>query len=279
MINKDNDLNIQGCNMLSLLSKNSMRNYLDRYGPKFRGNFADNHQIHGGIFKVVSFNIKFGEKVDHAIYELSEFEELRNADIILLQEMDANGTECIAKTLNYNYIYYPASVHTHHDKFFGNAILSKWLIQNEEKVILPHENPKNGQRRIATSATIKIGKNSIEICSVHTETLWLQKLKRLDQVENIKHHILKLKDIKYAIIGGDFNTLEKKDINATTRIFKTIGFDWATESVGSTSKVLLGLKKTTLDHIYTKGMKIVSTGKVEATKASDHFPVWVTLRI
>ena len=58
--------------------------------------------LRGGAIKVVSYNISFAEHIDLAIQELGEFED---ADVILLQEMDEAGTELVAKSLKYDYVY------------------------------------------------------------------------------------------------------------------------------------------------------------------------------
>ena len=39
-----------------------------------------------------------------------------------------------------------------------------------------------------------------------------------------------------------------------------------------------GLIPFTLDHIYTKGLDVMACGKVEHAEASDHLPLWTTLR-
>ncbi len=249
------------------------RNYLHPDGPKWKGNFATEVPFPLEGIKVVTFNIKLAQKIEHAIHDLRELPELQDADIILLQEMDDKGTEQIAKILHYNYVYYPASVHSRYDNHFGNAILSKWPISEETKIILPHESPRNNQRRIAVSATVTIDQIPIKVYNLHTETIWLRGSKRREQVKHIAEHISRQQPREYAIVGGDFNTVRKKNVEEITQIFKKVRFEWATEGMGSTSKIFLPL-----DHIYTKGWHILDAGKVENTKASDHFPVWVILK-
>ncbi len=108
---------------------------------------------------------------------------MKEADIILLQEMNEEGVDKIAKSLEYNYVYYPASIHTHHGKNFGNAILTKMQISDSQKIILPYQNPKNGQKRIAVSATILINDYKVLVYSVHTETFWLSSRQRGSQLD------------------------------------------------------------------------------------------------
>jgi hypothetical protein len=121
-------------------------NYNDESEPVFIGSFAETPPDFSEDLTVISSNTHFVENIGLAIEELGE---IPNIDILLLQEVDEIETERIARALKQNYVYYPASVHTKHDKNFGNAILSNWPIKESEKLILPHENPKNGQIRIA----------------------------------------------------------------------------------------------------------------------------------
>jgi endonuclease/exonuclease/phosphatase family metal-dependent hydrolase len=34
-----------------------------------------------------------------------------------------------------------------------------------------------------------------------------------------------------------------------------------------------------LDHLFVKGMEVVSSGKVEDAAASDHLPIWLSVRL
>ena len=84
-----------------LLSCNKVDNFLEIDTPRFSGNFATESTNTPDEIKLVSFNIEFGIKLEEAIEELQTSENLRDADIILLQEMDEVGTETIAQTLEY----------------------------------------------------------------------------------------------------------------------------------------------------------------------------------
>lgn len=256
-----------------LLSCAVTTNFLEPDAPRFRGHFAaDTRSVPAPHLKVVTFNIAAAKKIDCAIEEMLTFEELRDVDILLLQEMDETGTARIAEALHYNYIYYPIAIHRQFKQYFGNAILSKWPIQEEEKVILPHANPKDQQRRIAVAATICIENERVKVYSVHTETIWLSQAKRREQVKALVEHIAAQQTFPYIIVGGDFNTVWKKDVQANTLLFNTNQLDLASAGVGSTVSPFLHL-----DHIYTKGLRVIANGKVNRSQASDHAPVWVLL--
>jgi len=258
-----------------LVSCGPTSNYLDTLEPQFEGNFANQSSDFSGTIKVVSYNISFANQIDRAIHELSEFDDLKDADIILLQEMDETGTEAIAQALSYNFVYYPASISQSNDKNFGNAILAKWPIDASEKIILPHKSPRNQQIRIAVKAIVTIDETEILVYSVHTETFWLGRQKRDDQIDTLVRSIDT--SFQYIVVGGDFNTLTPRSIEELEDSFGEIGMEQATQDVGYTAQY--GSFKFVLDHIFTKGMTVVEAGNSEEAKASDHLPIWTKLRL
>jgi endonuclease/exonuclease/phosphatase family metal-dependent hydrolase len=250
------------------------RNYLSPDSPRFTGSYADHPDIFNDTLKVVTFNIKFAREVNQAIETLRDSTALSGADIILLQEMDETGTEKIAKSLHYDYIYYPATVHPQTGRDFGNAILSRWPIQDVRKIILPYEFFLNKTRRIAVAATLKIDDLSLRVYSVHTATVVLSEEKRLAQADSILRSISR--SLPYIIVGGDFNTMFEKNVKDLDRIFQANGFIRASRGAGATIEA--GPVEFTMDHIYTKGFVVLSTGVVE-TDASDHLAEWVIIAI
>lgn len=256
------------------LSCSPVQNYLSPDGPKFLGKYSKDFPVFNGSIRVVTFNIAFGEKIDQAIYELNEYPELKGADIILLQEMDESGTELISQVLQYNYVYFPATIHRHHRKNLGNAILSKWPIEDEKKTILPHTYIIGKTRKIAVSAKILIKELEVLVYSVHTATILLSKQKRISQADSIIKSIPENTD--YVIVGGDFNTVGSWNVEDLETIFRDNGFIRASEDAGATVKI--GPFHLTSDHIFVKGMRVLDSGAFEKSKASDHSPVWVILK-
>ena len=243
-------------------------------GPGFVGQLAPGPPEFDGRVKVVSYNIRFGQEIDLAVRELVELEELREADIILLQEMDETGTAQIADILGYNFLYYAASIHNHHGRYFGNAILSKWPMKDHGRIVLPHRSPKDGQQRIAVQATAIVDGLEVLVYSVHTETAWLSAGKRADQVESLLGNIAP--DHPCVIVGGDFNTLTPGAVRDLERRFEAAGLERASGGAGPTVRFeSLGL---TLDHIFVRGMAVLAAGTAQEVASSDHLPVWVVLR-
>ncbi len=273
MVNKTSIVVLLFTACILLASCGPANNYLDALEPQFIGDFSDQSSDFSGTIKVVSYNISFAKNIDPAIYELSEFDDLKDADIILLQEMDETGTEAIAQALGYNFVYYPASIHNRHDKNFGNAILAKWPIHASEKIILPHKSPRNQEIRIAVKAVVTIDGLEILTYSVHTETFWLGPEKRDAQIDTLVKSIDP--GYQYIVVGGDFNTLTPGSIKELEESFSGIGMERATQGVGYTAQY--GPLKFALDHIFTDGMTVIEAGKSEAVEASDHLPIWAKL--
>lgn len=260
---------------LLLFSCESIENYDNPEEPLYTGSYVDTPPEDNGEIKVISWNIKFSEKIDEAIAELSTVEELQDADILLLQEMDEEGVEQIAQALNYNYVYYPASIHSEHGKNFGNAILARWPISDPKKLVLPHKNPKNNQIRIAVQAIVTVGDKEIEAYSVHTETIWLDPLRRNQQIDALAADVDKA--YTYGLVGGDFNTATPGSIGALTKRFEEVGYNRVSEGLGYT--VVKSGIKFDIDHIFAKEMSFIDGGVWRETEASDHFPVWVELQL
>jgi endonuclease/exonuclease/phosphatase family metal-dependent hydrolase len=252
-----------------------IENYEESDGPLFDGEYAETPVVDDGVIKLISWNIKFGEEVETAIAELQETAELQNADFILLQEMDETAVADIAQALNYNYIYYPASVHNQHDKNFGNAILSQWPLSDPQKILLPHENPKNEQTRNAVKATAVIGEHEIDVISVHTETAWLSAEKRNEQIDALVAAIDP--EAEMVIVGGDFNTIRQAEVTAVADRFAEVGMTQL--SAGAEPTVMkLGLKFSP-DHVFARGLSLIENGVWQETEASDHFPVWLEMSL
>jgi len=247
-------------------------NYPDPRGPVFRGDFARALPSFDGRVQVVSWNIRFGEEVETAVTELRHNPNLRRADVLLLQEMDETGVAQIAQSLAFNYVYFPASVHSHHGRNFGNAILSPWPLSQPEKVLLPYANPSNAQRRIAAKAVVTIGGAPLVVYSAHTETYWLGRRGRSAQADALAAAVPGGETA--VIVGGDFNTVTPADVVRLAGQFTAVGLERASAAAGPTVAVA-GID-VAADHIFARALPVLAAG-VEETAVSDHRPVWVTL--
>lgn len=261
--------------LLLVTACNGMTNYLDESGPLFSGQYAPAPPAFDGELKVVNWNIKFGEEIEAAIEVLQTTPELQSADILLLQEMDETGVEAIARALALNYVYYPASVHTHHDRNFGNAVLSKWPLSDPAKLVLPYQNPKNQQRRIAVRAVAQVGAMPVAAYSIHSETVWLPGPMRREQILSLVEGVPA--QPAHVVVGGDFNTVTDSAITDLDELMAE--GDLVRVSAGAGPTVSAGGLEFTLDHIYARDFVARQTGVVTGTAASDHAPVWVKLEL
>ena len=260
---------------LLLQSCASVINFMDPNGPVYQGSYAHVMQADTAEIKVVSYNIAWAKKASLATQELQHFPKIRGADIIFLQEMDMASVDLMARELGYNYIYHPGSIHNVNDKDIGNAILSRWQLTDGKKIIFPHKQSWNDRIRTATVATVHINDKRIRAYNVHTATIMMSEDKQLDQLESVVDDVRPNYD--YVIIGGDFNTARPGSIKSVNALFVGAGFERATERAGFTARAF-GLIPFTLDHIYIKGLDVVDCGTVEQAQASDHLPLWTTLR-
>jgi endonuclease/exonuclease/phosphatase family metal-dependent hydrolase len=250
-----------------LASCRTGRSYLDPAGPRYAGAPRTPVQTASAsdTLLFVSFNIEFAKRVDSAIAALASDSVLRRADVLMLQEMDEEGTRRIAEAFGLWYVYYPAIHHNRTRRNFGNAVLSRWPIIADAKIILPHTSRYAGTHRIATAATINVGQDTIRVYSTHLGTpADVSSSARKNQLRTIVADAARHKRV---VIGGDMN---ESDVGAVAR---EAGYSWPTESGPRTT--LLGR----WDHIYMKGVKTpdsAGSGTVNDVRgSSDHRPIWV----
>ncbi|RKG85972.1 endonuclease/exonuclease/phosphatase family protein [Corallococcus terminator] len=247
-------------------------NYADEGGPRYSGD----HRAPGATsatvpssLTVVTFNLAFAENVTEAITALTR-PPLADADVIVMQEMDAPAVERIASELGLTYVYYPASVQVDGGDF-GNAVLSRWPITADWKLGLPHDDPYRKQHRIAVGATVDVGGTPVQVVSVHNATPIVGLGGRLDQAETIINAVDGREPLQ--VIAGDFNTSDPGSLDQTVKLFSERGYQWSSEGVGDTVDSVIG--GLPLDSVFTRGLTPVERGVDRRPAGSDHHPVWV----
>lgn len=243
------------------------RNYPSPEGPRYAGGPRVT-QIGGGnhrdTLRIVTFNIELAQQVDSAIAVLASDPALRGADILLLQEMDQAASRRIADTLGMWYVYYPAVFRLRTRRDFGNAVLSRWPIVQDRKIVLPHLARIVRSQRVATAATIRVDQSLVRVYSTHLGTMaGVAPSGRRDQLRTI------LADAEHyprVVIGGDLNDA------GIGQVARKAGYSWPTEHGPKTTR--LGR----LDHIFLKGLGSPDSGAtgtiVDVRRSSDHRPVW-----
>ena len=243
-------------------------NYVGSDAPRHAGVAA--HAVDPGpadTLRVVTFNIAFAREIDAAIELLSSHPDLRDADVLLLQEMDAPATERIAQALGMRWVYYPAIRSRRTDRDFGNAVLSSWPIVADARLVLPHRAGMSGTQRIATGVSIAFGRDTVRVYSTHLGAAFeIGDAARRDQMAAILHDAARYERV---VIGGDLNDED------AGRVALERGYDWPTREGPRTTAV------ARWDHVLTRGFApppSTATGTVvEADGISDHRPVWVRL--
>src|SRR5688500_3653624 len=83
-------------------------NYRDPASPRYSGpDRVLETPSRSDTLRIVSFNIEYAKETRRAAGVLSTAAALRDADIILLQEMTAPATKVLADSLRMRYVYYP----------------------------------------------------------------------------------------------------------------------------------------------------------------------------
>lgn len=245
-------------------------NYLDPDGPRHAADHTLAEPAARPELRVVSYNLEHGREVDTAIAVLGA-EPLVGADLILMQEMNPEAVDRIARAHALRYVYYPASIK--HGQDWGNAILSRWPLHADHKVLLPHADPYSDTRRIAVGADVDLGEIRLRVYSTHIATPPLGLGARLEQVETI------LEDAASAgavVLGGDFNTSDPGSEDQVLDLAAGHGFTWASDQARDTSR-RWGLDFT-LDYVFARGLLAGASGTVSGEVGSDHRPIWVELR-
>jgi endonuclease/exonuclease/phosphatase family metal-dependent hydrolase len=247
------------------------QNYPDPEGPRFAGDHVAEPPVAGEALRVVTYNLEYGDDLPAAIEALRQ-EPLAGADVIFMQEMDGPGVEQIARALALRYVFYPASVQRDGNDF-GNAVLTRWPLVSDRKVLLPHFDPYNHRARIAVLAVLDIDGHQVTTATVHTATVATGLGARLDQVETLLEALED--EPRLQIVGGDFNTVDPSSIEQTVRLFEQRGYDWSSRGNGPTADTPWG--DFTIDLFFSLGARTVNRGVFPGEAGSDHQPAWVEL--
>ena len=239
-------------------------NYTDREAPRYAGD-----PIRAPLpdpdpeLRVVTFNLELAQRIPEAIRLFRTAPELQGADVILLQEMTSEATRRFAEELGFYWVYYPASVSLKHDADFGNALLSRWLIREDRKIILPHLALFGGSQRIAVTGVIEVEGVRVRLYSMHLALPYVGGGAK-DQAQRVVADALQ--GFERVIAGGDCNS------GGIGKVFEDAGFSWPTRGMGSTTKFF------SVDHIYGYGLPYGADPPAGIAEdpfdSSDHDPVW-----
>jgi endonuclease/exonuclease/phosphatase family metal-dependent hydrolase len=253
-------------------------NYLDPAGPRYEAALAPPADPAAcadpaRAFTAVTFNIQHARHIDRALDVLRSQPGLRQADVIMLQEMNAAAVKRIAAGLSMNYVFFPSGVHPQSDQEFGTAVLSPWPLEDGRKIVLPFKAFITNLVRAVTQATVRCGSRRVVVMAVHLSApLALSYDERRRQVETIIASARPITDP--VIVAGDFNA------RWVGSLFEKAGFGWLSKTLPGTAAFLWMRKK--YDHVFARGFEPAPGGPPagvgDARGSSDHHPVWVKLR-
>ena len=216
--------------------------------------------------RIVTFNLYFAERIERAIAVARAEPDFAGADVLALQEADEAAAQRFADALGLGFVYYPALRHPRTGRNFGPALLSRWPIEEDRRLDLPHSG-LSSMPRIAIGGSLRIAGEPVHVYVVHFGTM----REMLPLHQNAQARTV-LRDAAArpgrAVIAGDLN---RKGIG---RLFEAEGWRWVTRDVGRTHRVW------SFDHVFLRGFDGAETrfGSVRAAlEASDHRAVWARI--
>lgn len=177
-------------------------------------------------FKAVVFNMERGTRLDMILPYLKYHEALRQADVILANELDwgmarsdnQNIAREIAQALGMNYAFATEFLTVHAGLFgnregrHGNAIFSRFPLKRVQMLRLPilyewfhRENDIRLGTRVALLAEIEIAGQNIGLVCLHLENRATPEA-RERQLRFVLDHVEKTFPDMPILIGGDMNT-------------------------------------------------------------------------
>lgn len=243
--------------------------------------------------KIVSYNIRWrsGKELQEIATWLKSTEAPAPA-IIGLQEVDRakkrssheNHAKALAESLGMYYAWAAPDVpkkgrEKAREEETGVVILSSYSLQDVTRLVLTTNGP-GGRSRVALGATLRIGNTRVRVYSVHAEVR-LPMWQKIDQLRVVLDDLAKFPKINAAIVLGDFNVWELPTIEAVRKLFTKAGFTTPLPDGESTfaTKVLGFNMKLKLDWIWVRGMEPKAYGIDRKLKVSDHFPLWVDVKL
>ena len=194
---------------------------------------------------------------------------LRAVDVLLLQEVDDLSSRMIADSLGMSYVYYPATRHPFTSRDFGNAVLSRWPIEDDAKIVLPYLAKFGGSQRIAVAATIRFAGRPVRVYSLHMPTPITNGLGQ--RREQLRLVLEDARQYRYAAIGGDFNS------ESLPALALELGLRWPTRHLPATAAFW------TVDHVLLRDMDLCGAATLgvrnDPFDTSDHLPIWIDVKL
>ena len=242
-----------------------MTNWTDQAAPRFARPAPTSPVPGGPSLRVATFNLHFSTRLGRALEVIQGDPRLARADILAVQEADERAVQHLADLLGAGYVYYPAVLHRRTRRNFGPALLCRWPIVADRKLILPHAGV-HGMQRIAVSASIEVRGERMDAWAVHFGTM--REILPHQQAAQARAVMEAIEHEGPVIVAGDLN---RKGVG---RVFEAAGWHWPTRNVGRTHLIW------SFDHVFVRGFGRTrhAAGAIDAAlEASDHRAVWAEL--
>jgi endonuclease/exonuclease/phosphatase family metal-dependent hydrolase len=244
------------------------RNYDNPTGPIFTAVQTAPPRT-ASTLRIVTFNLRFGRQIERAAALLRRPGPLHDADVLVLQEVDNEGSARLAQALAMNYLYVPAAVHPVSHRDMGVALLTPWPLEDQHKLLLPREHRLRRMRRSAAVATIRSPIGPVRVYGLHLETPF--GASDDDRRAQARAVLADLAEWAGPVaVAGDFNG------KSGARELASAGFQWLTRNVHNTSW------RFDFDHILVRGLCATASPPAargpDARGISDHRPVWTVVQ-
>jgi endonuclease/exonuclease/phosphatase family metal-dependent hydrolase len=203
--------------------------------------------------------------------------------------VDLPATRTLAHGLGAGYVYYPANRHPKTRRQFGVAIVSRWPIRDDRKLLLARFDTSDDARKIALSATVWVRGMPVGFVDVHLQSglspVWLG-----DQLQLFALCLLSercpqagaplLAQRERVVMAGDFNTRGTDHVHVAERVLGWSGF----RRVSRLAKTMKWMpdEMGRIDHVFVRGALEAEAAGIVAgffNLGSDHRPIWARLRL
>ncbi len=235
--------------------------------------------------KVVSFNLHGPptRRVDDVFRTLESVQELSDAHVFLLQEVNRNhagsanrdiGLE-LARRLKTHYVYAVEMEHGKGGGVRGLAILSRFPLEEIRRIQLPVKGP-GGRRRIALGATLRVGQTRVRLYNLHLETR-IPAAARAEQIGGILKDAAQFSTLP-TVLAGDFNTITAAATQSMFQVMEEADFVSALPGNQITFQRSF-LIRMVLDWIWGRNITIHEAGVASQVRVSDHRPILFTFAL
>lgn len=245
--------------------------------------------------KVVAWNMEYSRNLDDQIATLTTHPDLADADVYLLNEVDRcsarNGVRRaareLARAIGGQYVYGIEFVELDVGRTIGGdtgqAIVSRrplsgaaLLCHSAQSDWLQDEGEPRLGSRVVLHADLPVGDELVRVWAVHLESDDILGEKRAVQSKELLDESQRLACDRPQIIAGDFNAWYARAPELV--VLKDAGFVDALEALGDTARTHDSGRR--LDYLFARGpFEILEGAVLRDVTTSDHFPLFVTLRL